>query len=97
MAVPRGKLVIIDNFTPFYTLHAHSDIEAPSESPDGVRVNFSTSQRFKSGSLEVYENGVHLKGGEDYTEDTDRLGYTLNYAPRSGALILHKYLLDILL
>ena len=97
MATIRGRSVIIDNFLPVLSFHIHNTDFYPAESPDGTRTNFSTEKKFKAGTLEVFENGVHLAVGadKDYIEDSDQLGYTLNYAPRSDSIILHKYELAI--
>jgi len=71
--------------------HETSDL-SPSETPNGIITNFSTSNEFVPGSLMVFVGGLLMKPTTDYTEDGDHLGYTFLSAPPSGAEIQHRYI-----
>jgi hypothetical protein len=71
--------------------HRHSDLEQPSESPDGVRTQFSTSTTYVSGTLRVYVNGLIQIPGVHYTEDPGLDGYTFTTAPPSGFVLAHEF------
>lgn len=71
--------------------HPRGAERAPGESPDGERLQFSTPQRFRAGSLCVWLNGVQQAPGEDFDEDADRQGYTFSLAPHSGDRLSHDY------
>jgi hypothetical protein len=74
--------------------HRHGTDHVPSEDPDGSRLNFSTGSVFLSGTLQVFLNGILQRAGasEDYTEDSDRNGYTFNSPPKTGDTLQHFYL-----
>jgi len=78
-----------DRLRPFG--HRHTGPESPTESPDGTRTQFSTSDRFVSGSLRVYVNGLQQMPTTHYTEDSDHRGYTFVTAPSAGFLVHHEY------
>jgi len=71
-------------------------IEQPTESPAGTRVEFSTSEMFVPGTLEVYRNGLFLLEGpgNDFVENADRRSFTFTTAPASGDIIQVKYMVD---
>ena len=71
--------------------HRHSAIEQPSQSPDGMRKQFTTSSSYLSGSLRVTANGLLQVPGVHYTEDSDLKGYTFTTAPPSGFVIAHEF------
>lgn len=73
--------------------HRPSTDGTPSESPDGIRVDFSVSETFVSATLQVFLNGILLRAGagNDYVEDVDRNGYTFNSPPVLGDVIQHFY------
>jgi len=71
--------------------HRHSQLVSPAETPDGVRNDFSTADRFVMGTLHVYVNGLRQAPGVHYTEDSDLLGYTFTQAPPTGFAIHHEY------
>jgi len=73
--------------------HRHAGDREPQESPDGTRTAFSTDGVFLAGTLRVYLNGVLQRPGAsgDYTEDSDRAGYTFTSAPKTGDIIQHFY------
>jgi len=74
--------------------HRHGEDREPGETPDGVRVSFTTGSVFVSGTLRVHLNGVLQRGGAgaDYTEDAGRHGYTFGAAPKTGDAVQHFYL-----
>lgn len=74
--------------------HYHGLDISPQESPDGVRRQFFTRHTFRSGSLELYVNGVLQEKGVDYAEDTDCRGYTFTYSPLAHFKIQHRYIVD---
>ena len=74
--------------------HRHSIDAAPTETPDGMRVEFSTQDYFRVGSLQVYLNGVLQKTGVDYSEGEDVKTYTFTSAPSANSLIRHHYLIE---
>jgi hypothetical protein len=66
--------------------------ETPSPDADGQITNFSTSRAFIPGSLMVWVNSVAQIPGTDFTEDTDRRGYTFTSgAPLDRSVIFHQY------
>ena len=76
--------------------HEHNTDFQPTESQNGSRTGFSTLKKFISGTLHVYENGVLLLNGSDFTEDADKRGYNFNgFAPRADSIIQHRYLVDL--
>lgn len=72
--------------------HGHAPDVTPLEPPDGARRQFSTHHPFRSGSLDLYVNGVLQARGVDYNEDADCLGYTFTYSPLAHYKIQHRYL-----
>lgn len=67
--------------------------EVPSETIDGVNVNFTTSVDYVSGSLRVYQNGLRLKEGasNDYIT-TGTNGIQFNDAPETGDILIIDYI-----
>lgn len=74
--------------------HRHSNDPTPSETPDGTRTQFSTRDYFRSGSLQVFLNGVLQKSGVDFNEDGSGVSYQFITAPPTGALVTHHYIID---
>jgi hypothetical protein len=76
--------------------HRPSMDRTPAESPDGLRVNFSTSETFVTGTLRVFLNGLLQQEGalKDYTEDSDCHGYSFTSPPRIGDVIQHFYIAE---
>ncbi|MBZ0258254.1 phage baseplate assembly protein V [bacterium] len=74
--------------------HRHSTDSAPNEAPDGERTQFSTQDYFRSGSLQVFLNGVLQKSGVDFNEDESSVSYQFISAPPTGALLTHHYIID---
>ncbi len=66
--------------------------ETPTETPNGTITNFSTTDAFASGKIEVFKNGVRMTETDDYTEDSDKLGITFVTAPATGTKIRVNYL-----
>lgn len=74
-------------------LHQHSpQPEQPAEAPNGTLKTFSTSNKFQSGTLEVFVNGVAQLSGTDFNEDIGNQSYTFAVAPQTGWSIWHQYL-----
>ncbi len=74
--------------------HQHGPDKAPSESPDGSRVEFSTQHVFRQGTLDVFINGVIQTPDVDYQEKLDRTGYQFSSPPLSHYRIQHRYVID---
>jgi len=74
--------------------HHHGPDTVPPETPDGVRRHFSLQHACRSGSLEVYVNGVLQHKNVDFSEDADGRGYTFTYSPLATYKIQHRYLVD---
>ena len=68
--------------------------ETPGGSVNGSNTAFTVSTAFTSGSLKVYLNGQRLKKGasDDYTENASLTGFTMNYAPDTGDVLLVDYM-----
>jgi hypothetical protein len=75
--------------------HTHNTDRQPAEAPDGMRRVFSTAERFVSGSLSVYINGMLATKDAEYTENTNRRGYTFLYSIQAGWVLEHRYEVDI--
>ena len=58
---------------------------------NGGRTQFTVSNRFISGRLRVYINGVRQIIGDDITESADRMSFTISYAPLSGEKLVVDY------
>ena len=58
---------------------------------DGNETNFSTANKYRSGTLKVFKNGVMQTVSSQYTVDSDLTGYTFVKAPRSRDKIFHEY------
>lgn len=82
-----------DLFT-YGEIHKHANDPAPVENPDGIRTQFSTQHMFQANSLDVYLNGVLQSAGNDYNEDSSRLGYTFVSPPLSNYHIQHRYIIE---
>jgi len=68
--------------------------EKAVESPDGERVNFSTTKKFISMHIDVYYNGsMTICGCDDcYTEDADLNGITfVGVVPEEGSRVYFVY------
>lgn len=74
--------------------HQHCTEHTPSESPDGVRINYSTHDVFRAGTLDVYVNGILQEKDSDYMEDANQQGYTFVSAPLSHYRIQHRYIVQ---
>lgn len=68
--------------------------ETPGGSVNGSNTAFTVTTAFTSGSLRVFLNGQRLKRGasDDYTENASLTGFTMNYAPASGDVLLVDYM-----
>lgn len=64
---------------------------SPVEVPNGILTQFSTSEAFIAGSLNVYVNGVLQEKDVDYAEDVGLQSYTFTSPPLTGWLIEHRY------
>ncbi|MBD3266462.1 hypothetical protein GF373_07305 [bacterium] len=84
----RREMVWIGN------AHVHANDRIPAEIPDGVRTEFSTQYKFRTGSLNVFVNGVLQEAGIDYEEQAGRCGYTFTYTPLSNYRIQHRYVME---
>ncbi len=73
--------------------HRHTDDVTPAESADGTTTHFSTANQYRSGTLDVFVNGILYANNIDYTEDSDRRGYTFTTAPPPHAVLQHRYLI----
>lgn len=60
---------------------------------DGITTNFYTSLDFIDNTLRLYMNGLRLSKGAtyDYVE-TNGAGFTMNYAPEPGDILLAEYI-----
>lgn len=67
--------------------------EVPGGSINGSNVNFTIAAAFTPGSLNVYLNGQRLKSGSgnDYVELSTLTGFTMQYAPATGDVLLVDY------
>lgn len=67
------------------------DNEIPGGSINSSNVNFTTASVYATGSLQVYLNGQRLisGGSNDYVEVSS--GFTMNYAPLTGDVLLVGY------
>ncbi len=67
--------------------------EIPSGSINGTNVAFNIAAAFAPGTLAVYLNGKRLvKGsGNDYTENSSLTGFTMQYAPVAGDVLMVDY------
>jgi hypothetical protein len=74
--------------------HEHSTDPQPVEAPDGHRTGFSTEYRYRTGTLEVWLNGVLQLVETHYQEDRHRRSYNFTFAPYPGDTIQHRYILD---
>jgi len=74
--------------------HTHVWNEVPAETVSGTRKNFSTTKKYKATFLAVYLNGARQQRTLQYTEDSDRRGYTFVTAPRNNAYICHDLIID---
>lgn len=68
--------------------------EVPGGSVNGSNVNFTTASTYATGTLEVYLNGQRLLSGSgnDYVEVSS--GFTMQYAPATGDVLLVGYLVS---
>jgi hypothetical protein len=71
--------------------HPSGSERKPSESANGSLTAFSTPDKYCSGTLRVWLNGVEQDPDSDYSEDADRQDYTFVVAPFSGDRISHDY------
>jgi len=76
-------------------VHRHNMDKKPGETPNGTRKAFSTAERFITGTLDVYLNGVLQEIDLHYTEKANRKGYTFLFSIRDDETIQHRYLVDI--
>ncbi|KKN24534.1 hypothetical protein LCGC14_0893960 [marine sediment metagenome] len=68
------------------------DYEIPVETPNGSVTSFSTTREYLNGSLMVMVNGYPQRPGTDFTQHTDRQGYSFNTgAPATGTDLWHAY------
>ena len=78
------------------TSHEHVFNEVPSEIPNSIRTGFSTVNKFVSGTLQVYVNGVRRRKDYDYSEDADLRGYDFFAgAPHTGHEIWVDYIKNV--
>lgn len=70
--------------------HVHVYNETPPEPCNGSNMNYSTSNKFVSGTLKVYWNGQLLLNGYHFSEDSDKNGYTFLRPQRTG-MMWHEY------
>lgn len=66
-------------------------IDNLSGQANGSNVNFATSQTFVAASVQVYYNGMLQIASDGYTEDTDRGGITMLFAPEVNSKIVLIY------
>ena len=76
------------------TPHCHTVDRTPPEIPNDAISAFSTAEKYCTGTLDVFLNGILQMREVDYTENTDERGYTFVHAPPTGAIIQHRYLVD---
>lgn len=81
-------------WTPIGNLNINLTTPIKNETPGGLingsNTTFTTANGYVSGTLEVYRNGIRLKGGgDDYTETVG--GFTMTTAPATGARLLVDY------
>jgi len=74
--------------------HLHAADRFPPETADGSNVSFSTAKEYRSGTLDVFVNGVFQAKDLDYAEESDCRGYTFVKAPPPGAVIQHRYIIE---
>ncbi len=74
--------------------HLHGTDAAPDQAPDGERTQFFTRHIYRTGSLNIYLNGVLQQQGIDYKEDESRNSYTFNQSPSAHYRIQHRYIVD---
>lgn len=67
--------------------------ETPSGSINSSNTVFTVASAFTSGSLRVFLNGQRLKAGSgnDYQESAALTGFTMEYAPTTGDVLLVDY------
>lgn len=75
--------------------HKHNEDRQPPESTNNIRRNFSTAEKFLSGTLNVYVNGMLATKDVEYAEDEDLKGYTFYYDIGDGWVLEHRYEVDI--
>ena len=89
----NGYLVDLRTLVSVGPSHRHSVDRTPPEVPDGETVHFSTGLPFRSGTLEVFLNGVMQASAVDYTEEETCRGYVFHSPPPTGSIIQHRYLI----
>ena len=67
--------------------------EVPGGSINGSNTSFTTASIFRTNSLRVFLNGQRLTAGasNDYQEVAAGTGFTMNYAPATGDVLLVDY------
>lgn len=68
--------------------------EIPTGTINGSNVDFTITSAFTSGTLRVYLNGQRLRSGvgNDYVETANLRGFTMQYAPATGDVLLVDYI-----
>jgi len=70
---------------------ANQIIDNLSGQVNGSNVNFSTSSTFIAQTVQVYYNGMLQILSDGYTEDVDRGGITMLFAPEVNSKIVLIY------
>ena len=90
----NGYLIDRRNVIAVGKTHRHNDDLSPPETADGSNTHFSTSNQYQTGTLDVFVNGILYATDIDYSEDSDRRGYTFFTAPPPHAVLQHRYLIE---
>jgi hypothetical protein len=61
---------------------------------DGVKTTFTTSNKYVSGKLRVYYNGIREITGVTVTESVSRTTFTLSFSPLAGDYLIVDYEID---
>ena len=92
-----GENAYLVDLRPLVTVgksHQHTTDRIPPETSDGSVVSFSTAEKYRPSTLDVFVNGVLQAKDVDYSEDSDGRGYTFVKAPPPGAILQHRYLIE---
>ena len=58
---------------------------------NGQNTSFTTSNKYVSGKLRVYYNGIREIVGDSVSEAPNRLSFTLDFTPLAGDKVLVDY------
>ena len=61
---------------------------------DGVKSTFTTNNKYVSGKLRVYYNGIREIVGASVTETVARTSFVLNFVPLAGDFLIADYEID---